>query len=82
MEAVGFSPELIFSLEDGKLITQPLAGTRSALGSGMDIGHRAAQLANDGKEIVEHALSVKAAMTEMTRLCERGSLAVGPFMEG
>lgn len=79
-EATGFSPELVMLLENGKLVTQPLAGTRSNIGPDNEVEARRNELLSDPKEIVEHVSSVKTAVDELNTLCRPGSVAVEDFM--
>jgi salicylate synthetase len=79
--ALGYSPELVASVhEDGVVITEPLAGTR-ALGRGLALDRQARDdLESDTKEIVEHAMSVRCSLLEITEVAEPGSAAVIDFM--
>ncbi|WP_460696495.1 salicylate synthase [Nocardia thraciensis] len=81
MAAAGFSPELIVATtEDGRISTEPLAGTR-AFGRGADADRRARDhLQSDPKEIVEHAISVKAALAELATVAAPDSSSVSDFM--
>jgi salicylate synthetase len=79
--ALGYSPELVASVqEDGVVITEPLAGTR-ALGHGPTRDRQARDdLESNTKEIAEHAMSVRCAVREITEVAEPGSAAVVNFM--
>ncbi|KAJ5766035.1 uncharacterized protein N7511_003651 [Penicillium nucicola] len=79
-EATGFSPELVMSMEDGKVMTEPLAGTRSRKGTPETVELLRQELLNDPKEIVEHVLSVKEAITELHRLCPPETVNVEDLM--
>ncbi|HET9891689.1 MAG TPA: salicylate synthase [Mycobacterium sp.] len=79
--AVGYSPELVAAVHrDGIVVTEPLAGTR-ALGRG-ELPDRQARddLESNSKEIVEHAISVRSSLQEMTEITEPGTAAVTDFM--
>ncbi|KAL4730895.1 hypothetical protein ACLX1H_002937 [Fusarium chlamydosporum] len=79
-QSTGFSPELIVSLEDGKITTEPLAGTRACPD---DLAERARlrnELENDPKEIVEHIMSVKEAIAELKQICPHESVVVEDLM--
>ncbi|MFC9221453.1 salicylate synthase [Streptomyces hygroscopicus] len=80
-QAAGFSPETVLEVgEDGRVSTQPLAGTR-ALGADPAENERLrAELLGDPKEIHEHAVSVRLAWDEMAAVCRPGSVAVEEFM--
>ena len=79
--ALGYSPELVAAVDDdGMVVTEPLAGTR-ALGRGSARDRQARDdLESDSKEIVEHAMSVRSSLREMTEVAEPGSAAVIDFM--
>jgi salicylate synthetase len=79
--ALGYSPEVVAAVhDDGVVVTEPLAGTR-ALGRGAARDRQARdELESDSKEIVEHAISVRSSLREMTEVAEPGSAAVTDFM--
>ena len=79
--ALGYSPEVVAAVhDDGVVVTEPLAGTR-ALGRGAALDRQARdELESDGKEIVEHAMSVRSSLREITEVAEPGSAAVIDFM--
>ncbi|KAE8319536.1 ADC synthase [Aspergillus transmontanensis] len=79
-QATGFSPELVMPLQDGKLTTEPLAGTRSQGEAGDKSKKLKDALLSDPKEIVEHVLSVKEAISELDRLCSPGTVVVDDLM--
>ena len=79
--ALGYSPELVAAVhDDGVVVTEPLAGTR-ALGRGAARDRQAREdLQSDSKEIVEHAMSVRSSLMEITEIAEPGTAAVIDFM--
>ncbi|MGD1237921.1 salicylate synthase [Mycobacterium seoulense] len=81
IRAVGYSPELVAAVHgDGIVVTEPLAGTR-ALGRGVARDRQARHdLESNSKEIVEHAISVRSSLQEMTEIAEPGSVVVNDFM--
>lgn len=81
LEAAGFSPELVASVDDDRIVTtEPLAGTR-AFGLGVEADDAArADLLADPKEIVEHAISVQTSFAEITEVAAPGTPAVSDFM--
>jgi salicylate synthetase len=81
LRAVGYSPELVAAVrEDGMVITEPLAGTR-ALGRGTDRDREARHdLESNSKEIVEHAISVRSSLAEISEVAEPGTAIVMDFM--
>ncbi len=81
LRALGYSPEPVTVVgSDGTFSTRPLAGTR-AFGRGPVLDRAARDdLESDPKEIVEHALSVRAAVAEVGSVGEPDSVAVTDFM--
>ncbi|SMC73903.1 salicylate synthase [Kibdelosporangium aridum] len=82
IEVAGFSPETVVGVNpDGRVHTQPLAGTRALTGD-PEVDHTLrADLLTDPKEIFEHAISVRLAVDELTSLCTPGSVVVEEFMD-
>ncbi|MFI0481069.1 salicylate synthase [Actinomadura sp. 9N215] len=80
-QAAGFSPEVLVSVDAaGRVMTQPLAGTR-AFGLGADAdAHTRRDLETDPKEIYEHAVSVRTSQDELYRVCDPASVQVTGFM--
>lgn len=80
-QATGFSPEVLVSVDAaGRVMTQPLAGTR-AFGLGADADARTRRdLETDPKEIYEHAVSVRTSQDELYRVCDPASVQVTGFM--
>ncbi|MEE6164232.1 salicylate synthase [Mycolicibacterium sp. 120322] len=81
IRALGYSPELVAAVRaDGTVLTEPLAGTR-AFGLGPDHDQAARQdLESNPKEIVEHAISVRTSVQEITEVAEPGTAVVLDFM--
>lgn len=81
IRALGFSPELVAAVHrDGAVVTEPLAGTR-AFGRGAILDRRARdELESDPKEIVEHAISVRSSLTELSEVAVPGTAVVTDFM--
>ncbi|KAJ5876305.1 uncharacterized protein N7529_001889 [Penicillium soppii] len=79
-QATGFSPELVFSVDNGRVITEPLAGTRSAKGTEEEVKKLRHELLNDPKEIVEHVISVREAIEELRQLCPPDTIKVEDLM--
>ncbi|WP_067971629.1 salicylate synthase [Mycolicibacter icosiumassiliensis] len=81
IRALGYSPELVTEVRgDGVVVTEPLAGTRARTGDpAIDTAVRA-ELESDAKEIVEHAISVRTSVEEITEIAEPGSTVVADFM--
>lgn len=81
IRALGYSPELVAQVRDDRVVvTEPLAGTRARSGDPVIDGPVRAELESDAKEIVEHAISVRLSMDEISEIAEPGSAAVTDFM--
>ena len=82
MEAAGFSPETVAVADgDGRVSTQPLAGTR-ALGRGAETDRAlGVELATDPKEVYEHAISMRSSWLELASVCVPGTVRVDEPME-
>ena len=78
--ATGFSPELVMSFQDGKVTTEPLAGTRANVGTEKERSGLQNDLLNDPKEVMEHIISVQEAMRQMDKFCVNGTVAVADLM--
>lgn len=79
--AAGFSPETVLEVtENGRVSTQPLAGTRAHGLDPAENDRRRAELLRDPKEIHEHAVSVRLAWDEMAAVCRPGSVVAEEFM--
>ncbi|NED12993.1 salicylate synthase [Streptomyces sp. SID9124] len=79
--AAGFSPETVLEVdENGRVSTQPLAGTRAYGADRAENDRRRAELLTDPKEVHEHAVSVRLAWEEVAAVCRPGSVGVEEFM--
>lgn len=77
----GSSPEMLVRVEDGKVETRPIAGTRPrGSGPGQD-RELAADLLGDVKERAEHVMLVDLGRNDLGRVCRPGTVKVGQFME-
>jgi anthranilate synthase component 1/salicylate synthetase len=80
LDALGFSPEVVVRVENGVVMSQPLAGTRALTADPAENLRLRKELLADPKEVFEHAVSVKAVYDELEQVCDADSLAVGEFM--
>jgi salicylate synthase len=81
LEAAGFSPEIVVSVDpDGRVVSQPLAGTRALTAEPDENRRLRHELLTDPKEVFEHAISVRIALDELGAVCRDGSLSVEEFM--
>ncbi|MFC0050884.1 salicylate synthase [Streptomyces actinomycinicus] len=80
-EAIGFSPEIVVQVsEDGRVVSQPLAGTRALTEDVLVNESLRADLFGSPKEVYEHAISVKVGADELVDVCVEGSVEVPEFM--
>lgn len=81
LAAAGFSPETVLEVDgDGRVLTQPLAGTRALVDDVAETQRLRADLLADNKEIYEHAISVKVAYDELRSICAPGTVQVNEYM--
>jgi len=77
----GFSPEIVAEvLPDGRVETQPLAGTRPLRHLTEEDERLGEELTWDVKECYEHVISARLAHAEMRAVCSHGSVAVRELM--
>ncbi len=78
---VGSSPEPLVRVEDGQVLTRPLAGTRPR---GVDLaedGRLRAELLADEKERAEHVMLVDLGRNDLGRVAKAGTVSVDELME-
>jgi anthranilate synthase component 1/salicylate synthetase len=81
LTAVGFSPETVLEVDGGgRVLTQPLAGTRALVDDATETQRLRADLLADNKEIYEHAISVKVAYDELRSICVPETVHVTEYM--
>lgn len=81
LQVAGTSPETMVKLEEGKLTTFPVAGTRKR---GRDVKEDEMlekELLADEKECAEHNMLVDLARNDIGRLAEYGSVTVEEYMK-
>jgi anthranilate/para-aminobenzoate synthase component I len=79
--AVVASPEMLLSVTEHTLLTNPLAGTRKR-GATVEEDERLRQeLRADRKEMAEHVFSVTTMLDELTPVCAPGTLAVTRLLD-
>ncbi|GMO42717.1 MAG: anthranilate synthase component I [Termitinemataceae bacterium] len=80
IEIAGASPETLVKLQDGKMWTFPLAGTRPRGIDEISDKQLEAELLADPKEIAEHNMLVDLGRNDLGKLCEFGSVNVEKYM--
>ncbi|MBE0477378.1 MAG: anthranilate synthase component I [Coriobacteriia bacterium] len=78
---VGSSPEPLVRVEDGVVLTRPLAGTRPRGADAAEDGRLRADLLADEKERAEHVMLVDLGRNDLGRVCEPGTVKVDELME-
>lgn len=80
LEIAGASPETLGTLENGKVKTYPLAGTRPR-GRNMeeDIALQE-DLLDDEKEVTEHKMLVDIGRTDLAEVCDEKSISIEDYM--
>lgn len=77
---VGCSPEPLVQVQDGRVISRPIAGTRRRGRTDEHDRMMAAELAEDPKEQAEHVMLVDLARNDVGRVVEFGSLKIDEMM--
>jgi anthranilate synthase component 1 len=77
---VGSSPEALVKVNDGRVFSHPIAGSRPRGDTPERDGQLADDLVADAKERAEHLMLVDLARNDLSRVCVPGSVAVTEFM--
>jgi len=80
LKVVGSSPEVLVRLEEGRLETRPIAGTRPRTGIPEKDAQLERELLEDEKERAEHLMLVDLARNDLGRVSEEESVKVDEFM--
>ena len=80
-EAVGASPEPCLTLNDGRALIRPLAGTRPRGHDSLADQRAEADLRSSIKELAEHRMLVDLARNDLGRVCRPGSVSVERLMD-
>lgn len=80
LAVVGSSPETLVRVEDGRVLTYPIAGSRPRGGSPEADAELAAELLADPKERAEHVMLVDLSRNDLVKVCEPTSVEVVEFM--
>ena len=79
-EIIGSSPEMLVKLQDQKVFTCPIAGTRKRGKTPEEDQQLKEELLEDEKERAEHVMLVDLARNDMGRIAEFGTVKVTEFM--
>ncbi|WP_296665406.1 anthranilate synthase component I [Demequina sp.] len=77
---VGASPESLCSVQDGRVSTFPIAGSRPRGATPAEDRRLQEELLADPKELAEHVMLVDLARNDLVKVCEPTSVEVVEFM--
>lgn len=77
---VGSSPEALVKVQDGRVFTHPIAGSKPRGATPEEDADLEAELATDPKERAEHLMLVDLARNDLLKVCTPGSVEVTEFM--
>ncbi len=80
LRIVGSSPERLVSVEDGTVITRPIAGSRPRGKTPQEDEALAAELLADEKERAEHIMLLDLGRNDLGRVCRYGTVSVDEQM--
>lgn len=80
MEIAGASPETLVKLQDGKLYTFPLAGTRPRGKTQEEDFQLEQELLSDAKELAEHNMLVDLGRNDIGKISKFGSVTVENYL--
>ncbi len=80
LRIVGSSPERLVSVEDGEVITRPIAGSRPRGKTPEEDEALAAELLADEKERAEHIMLLDLGRNDVGRVCRYGTVRVDEQM--
>jgi len=78
---IGASPEILVRVEDGAVMTRPLAGTRPRGKSPAEDKRLEEELRNDEKERAEHIMLVDLGRNDIGRVSQPGTVEVSELMD-
>jgi anthranilate synthase component 1 len=76
----GSSPEPLITVQDGRVETRPIAGTRRRGADAAEDRALIADLRADEKERAEHVMLVDLGRNDLGRVCEPGTVRLDEFM--
>jgi anthranilate synthase component 1 len=77
---VGSSPEALVKVQNGRVFTHPIAGSKPRGATPEADADFEAELAGDEKERAEHLMLVDLARNDLLKVCAAGSVEVTEFM--
>lgn len=79
-QIVGASPESLVSLNDGRVTTNPIAGTRKRGKTKEEDMKLREELLNDPKERAEHDMLVELGIKDLKKICKEKTLEIEKYM--
>ncbi len=80
-QIIGASPEILVRVEDGAVMTRPLAGTRPRGKTPAEDARMEQELRSDEKERAEHIMLVDLGRNDIGRVSEPGTVEVSELMD-
>ncbi len=80
-EIIGSSPEMLMRLENGRVESYPIAGTRPRGKNEKEDKELETSLLNDEKELAEHLMLVDLARNDIGKISERNTVKVEEFYD-
>ncbi len=80
LEVISCSPERLVRVQDGRIDTRPIAGTRPRGATPADEALNSLELLLSEKERAEHLMLVDLARNDLGRVCKTGSVEVEELM--
>jgi anthranilate synthase component 1 len=80
-QIAGASPESLVTVKNGKVTTNPIAGTRPRGENAKEDERLKEELLKDEKELAEHLMLVDLGRNDIGRISEFGSVKLDKFME-
>jgi anthranilate synthase component 1 len=77
---IGSSPEILVQVNEERVVTRPIAGTRRRGRTSEEDRKLEEELRQDEKEKAEHVMLVDLARNDLGRVCKFGSVRVEEFM--
>ncbi len=78
---VGSSPETLVKVDDGNVVTFPIAGSRPRGQNAEEDARLGAELLADPKERAEHLMLVDLSRNDLAKVCDPASVEVVEFMD-
>lgn len=80
-QIVGASPEVLVRVEDGEVMTRPLAGTRKRGKTQKEDASLEQELRHDEKECAEHTMLVDLGRNDIGRISQPGTVRITDVMD-